>query len=556
MTIPAPVEDPEEPPERTVRPAPRAVRNHLERLLQSHEARATPRLGDLLGYLVEETLAGRADRLSERTIAIEVFGREAAFDPATDPLVRNHADRLCAALERYHLTEGLGSAVRIALPRGSLVPQFLTVRPASAPAPALGVGTGTGTVTRRARLLRPGGPAVAVLPFRHDPAEPQLLPVAHGFAAEIGLLLTRFEPMQVIACHSSHRYGGDGAPDLRRVGVDLDARFLVLGSLSRDQARCRVEARLYDNEGARLVWAERRSCALEAGELVHLQRHVAEQVAIRVGMAGGHVVKALPRDCLGAPAERVDTLFAGMRHRHYQCDMNARTHEDTRAHLARAGAESPRHATTLAMLSGMQVDMLGHGFGTPGPQTLNEALHLAGRAVALEPESQQARWNLAYVYLHRQEADASLRESDRAALLNPGNAALLGDVGWSMALLGQWERGLALLARSHWLNPHHPAHWFSAWYLDRFRQGDYEGALQYARLMRRPGRFWDPLLQAAAFGALGRIEEAREQIARLLLLEPDFVTRGRQRVRQWVYVDGLDRRLFEALDRAGLQLQR
>lgn len=534
------------------RPAPRAIRNHLERLLQSHEMKATPRLGELLGFLVEECLAGRGDRLDERTIAVEVFGREAAFDAATDPLVRNHADRLRAAVDRYHVTEGLGSAVRILLPRGSLIPRFLTVQPSGAPGPALGAGG----VARVARRLRPGGPAVAVLPFRHQPADPDLLPIAHGFAAEIGLLLTRFEPVQVIACHSTHRHGGDPGPDLRRIGADLDARFLVLGSLQRSGPACGLEARLYDTDGARLVWAGRCVAPLEAAALADWQRGVAEQVAIRVAMAGGHVARALPRDCLGRPPDRLETAWAVMRHRHYGCDMTAEGHARVFADLERASEASPRHATALAMLSGLHVDTLGHGVGQPKAHALDTALQLAGRAVALEPESQQARWNLAYVYLHRHEAEAAFAEAGRAAVLNPGDAALAGEIGWSMALLGHWDRGLALLARSHWLNPHHPSHWLTAWYLDRFRQGDYEGALQYARLMRQPGRFWDPLLQAAALGELGRIDEARDQIARLLAVRPDFAASGRGLVRVWVYTEGLDRRLFDALGRAGLRLDR
>lgn len=536
--------------DQTVRPAPRAIRNHLERLLHSHEIEGTPRLSELLGFLVEECLAGRAARLDERRIAVELFGREAAFDAATDPLVRNHADRLRTVLDRYHVTEGLGSAVRILLPPDSLIPQFLTVRLASGPAPALGACS----VARMPRRLRPGGPAVAVLPFRHEPAEPEMLPIAHGFAAEIGLVLTRFEAMQVIAAHSTHQHGGNQESDLRRIGADLDARFLVLGSLRRHGDECHGEARLYDTHDARLVWAERHAVRLDATRLCELQHRIADQVAIRVAMAGGHVARALSRECLGQPADRPDTALAVMRQRYYTCTMTPEHHAGALQVLQRASRHSPRHATTLAMLSGLHVDTVGHGLGESCDQTLTTALRLAGRAVALEPECQQARWNLAYVYLHRQEAVAALAEADRAAGLNPGDAGLAGEIGWTMAMLGNWERGLALLARSHWLNPHHPAHWYIAWYLDRFRQGDFEGALQYARLLRSPQRFWGPLMQAAALSEMDRLEEAREQIARVMAVRPDFEGAGRRLVRAWIYTGDLDRCLFDALGRLGLRL--
>ena len=74
--------------------------------------------------MVEETLAGRGGRIKAYNIATEVFGRDVNFDPQLDPVVRMEARRLRRSLERFYLTEGKNSSIRIAMPKGGYVPEF------------------------------------------------------------------------------------------------------------------------------------------------------------------------------------------------------------------------------------------------------------------------------------------------------------------------------------------------------------------------------------------------------------------------------------------------
>jgi adenylate cyclase len=58
------------------------------------------------------------------TVATQVLGRKADFDPNLDPIVRIMAGRLRRALERYYATHGRQDQVRIDIPKGSYVPIF------------------------------------------------------------------------------------------------------------------------------------------------------------------------------------------------------------------------------------------------------------------------------------------------------------------------------------------------------------------------------------------------------------------------------------------------
>jgi hypothetical protein len=93
---------------------------------------ATDRERRFLGYVVEETLAGRGSRIKAYSIAVEVFGRNAAFDPQNDPIVRINAGHLRRSLERYYLTAGRADPVLITIPKGGYVPTFEARTPEAA----------------------------------------------------------------------------------------------------------------------------------------------------------------------------------------------------------------------------------------------------------------------------------------------------------------------------------------------------------------------------------------------------------------------------------------
>ena len=103
----------------------REIRATLARVLASSGFVAAPNLAAFLRYVVEETLAGRGDRLKAYTIAVEALDRADNFDPNDNPLVRVQARRLRAALTRWYETEGADAPVVIDLPVGSYVPRFL-----------------------------------------------------------------------------------------------------------------------------------------------------------------------------------------------------------------------------------------------------------------------------------------------------------------------------------------------------------------------------------------------------------------------------------------------
>jgi hypothetical protein len=106
----------------------------LKRVLESVEVRSSHRCQEFLQFVVEETLKGRADTIKERTIGIEVFGRQAAYNTDDDATVRTKATEVRKRLALYYAGSGKNDPVRIHLPVGSYIPTFSEVRTSKAAA--------------------------------------------------------------------------------------------------------------------------------------------------------------------------------------------------------------------------------------------------------------------------------------------------------------------------------------------------------------------------------------------------------------------------------------
>jgi hypothetical protein len=102
-----------------------AVREELQRILNSHEFRTSKRCQDFLRYVVEATLSGSSDSLKERVIGIEVFGRPSSYETGEDATVRVKAGEVRKRLALYY-SANVADPLVIDLPLGTYVPEFHT----------------------------------------------------------------------------------------------------------------------------------------------------------------------------------------------------------------------------------------------------------------------------------------------------------------------------------------------------------------------------------------------------------------------------------------------
>ena len=101
------------------------ILRELEAILASTHFCNSKRYPTLLQHIVENTLAGNLDLLKERTLGVEVFDRLPSYDTGTDTIVRYTAGEVRKRLLLYYSEHASSSGIRIFLPAGSYVAEFL-----------------------------------------------------------------------------------------------------------------------------------------------------------------------------------------------------------------------------------------------------------------------------------------------------------------------------------------------------------------------------------------------------------------------------------------------
>jgi len=167
----------------------------------------------------------------------------------------------------------------------------------------------------------------------------------------------------------------------------------------------------------------------------------------------------------------------------------------------------------------------------------------------------RARGILALVRMFSDEIPAALADVERAMALNPNSLFILDGIGYIMTLLGEWERGPALIIDVIRRNPYYGLYVHYALWVDWIRQGKDEEAYLETLNFRRPAVFWEPLMRAASFGRLGRIEEGKRAAKELLKLKPDFSNRGRILIGHYIKFEEIVKRTIDGLSKVGLNIE-
>jgi hypothetical protein len=81
-------------------------------------------LSDFLLYIVDRSIQGRTDQITEQHIGVVVFGRTEDYDSNEDNIVRSYARKLRTRIEGYFATEGREETLRLEIPRGGYTPIF------------------------------------------------------------------------------------------------------------------------------------------------------------------------------------------------------------------------------------------------------------------------------------------------------------------------------------------------------------------------------------------------------------------------------------------------
>src|SRR5258708_7975726 len=156
-------------------------------------------------------------------------------------------------------------------------------------------------------LAIPDKPSIAVLPFTNMSGDPEQDYFADGMVEDIITALSHFRQLFVIARNSSFTYKGR-AVDVKQVGRELGARYVLEGRVRKDANRARITGQLVDTATGAHLWANRFDGGL--GDIFDLQDQVTENV---VGAIAPAVEKAEIERARRKPTESLDAYALYLR---------------------------------------------------------------------------------------------------------------------------------------------------------------------------------------------------------------------------------------------------
>jgi TolB-like protein len=366
-------------------------------------------------------------------------------------------------------------------------------------------------------LQVPDKPSIAVLPFTNMSGDPEQEYFSDGITEDIITELSRFQMLFVIARHSSFAFK-DQTIDIKEIGKKLGVRHVVEGSVRKLANRIRISVQLVDAITGAHIWVDRYDRTIE--DIFDVQDEVTQAI-----------VSALPGQIQRAVLERTERkrtesmtayeyLLRG--NWNYQLFTHEGLFEAIRMYQ-NAIELDPGFAQAYARLADIYNSVATMGWETNA--TLHETMEIAQKAIALDGNDNWARLALAWALLRDQQFDDAEEQFEMALRINRNDADCICWVANGFVCLGRAEEGYELILEAMRLNPLHLTTYRAVLGNALYFTGRFEGSVRAFKQCEAVGALNHANL-AAAYGQVGRIEEARSEArkfveVRLRQLETD-----------------------------------
>jgi len=560
----------------------------LAQMLEWPEISRSPQLSKFLDYIVQRTLAGDEQSIKAYSIAVDVLGRAADFDPQADPIVRVQARRLRGLIEEYYRGPGSGDAVRISLPVGRYVPEFHWMEPAGGIRAAVDE-TPSAAMTGRAQLAgglamswfavavitlgvaalglalfifnpmsEPAGsmgqlarPSVTVVEFQNLAEAQSGAPQVAGLAIELVTDLDQFEDIDV-------RYGG-GADVAIAVAPNGAADYVLTGIVRKDGAVVQYSAILTDSRSGGVVWNQTFAVPVAEAAQSGVLDAVSRRLSLVLGSPRGPLHGAARQLLAQSPAlsGNANLYLCRMLFHSYRASGSAAEADRTNTCLSGLAAADRESPTGLAMAASLLAE---HALAPSGRDTAYaERMRLAetglDRAISAAPVSAFIWEQHARLRQDMGQFERARTEYGSAIQLNPANGDALAAYARLLALGGNIAEAESMARYAADGTPNPPDWYFCVPALLALQAGDYAGAIAAAERYALADAELGPILAILAGQRSGDGDMVNRYLAQVLDL-PSFRAVGvLPRLRERVQDKALLEQIQAALTAAGVPLK-
>ena len=352
---------------------------------------------------------------------------------------------------------------------------------------------------------------VGVLPFANlSDAQDEYF--SDGLTEDLIHALSLQSFYRVLSRNSTFAYKGKNA-STRLIAREIDATYLIQGSVRRAGAKIRVTAELVAPETGEQLWTGRYD--RDIGELFAMQDEITTSLSAAIAT---EIVRAEA----SAPARPTadvtawDRFLKGLSHYYRQ------TKEDLSAAVElfrEAIALDPKLSIAHAYLATIQIQSIQFGWVKGTREMWSEAMALAETSVRLDPRSSFAFSILSWAHAMEGHDEAAMDAAKRAVALNPYDVGARGVLGICHFVIGEHRQAIELFSMAAQRDNSDPRYqWAALNAFSHYLVGQYDATLSWAReqLYVNPHHMQALAIRAAALAQLGRTGEASEATSVLM----------------------------------------
>ena len=370
---------------------------------------------------------------------------------------------------------------------------------------------------------------VGVLPFSNlsDSSDEYF---SDGLTEDLIHALSLQSLFRVLSRNSTFSFKGKTL-SARLIAREIDATYLIQGSVRRAGAKIRVTAELIAPENGEQLWAGRYDRNI--GDLFAMQDEITTSLSAALAPEIYRAEASVPARSLSTDLTAWDRFLRGLSHYYRQ------TKADFEASIElfrEAIALDPALSIARAYLATIQVQSVQYGWIRSTRELWAEAMSLAESSVRLDPRSSFAFSILSYMHAMEGNHEAAMEAAKNAVKLNPYDMGARGVLGICHLVIGEHREAIELFSAAVQRGNSDPRYqWAALNAFSHYLVGQYDASLSWAReaLYLNPNHLQVLAVRAAALAQLGRTEEAAMAAERLLTSYPGLTVERHLRNFRW-----------------------
>jgi adenylate cyclase len=317
----------------------------------------------------------------------------------------------------------------------------------------------------------------------------------------------------------------------RLIAREIDATYLIQGSVRRSGSKIRVTAELIAPESGEQLWTGRYD--RDIGDLFALQDEITTDLSGALAPEIYRAEASHPGRSSSTDLTAWDRFLRGLSHYYLQ------TKQDFEASIAlfrEAIALDPALAIAHAYLATILVQGVQYGWIKSTRDLWAEAKGLAESSVRLDPRSSFAFSILAYMHAMDGNHEAAMDAAKKAVELNPYDMGAHGVLGICHLVAGEHRQAIDLFSMAAQRGNSDPRYkWAALNAFSHYLLGQYDASLSWAReaLYVNPNHLQVLAVRAAALAQSGRTEESSKAAEVLLTSYPGLTVEKHLRNFRW-----------------------